>query len=35
MPGTLEFAIHTLVQTRMDMSIIDNNYHSDDTGHRA
>ena len=26
MPGTLEFAIHTLVETRMDMSIFDNNY---------
>ena len=26
MPGTLEFAIHTLVETRMDMSIFDDNY---------
>jgi hypothetical protein len=23
MPGTLEFAIHSLVETRMDMSIFD------------
>ena len=26
MPGTLEFAIHTLVETRMDMSIFDDNW---------
>ena len=35
MPGTLEFAIHTLVQTRMDMSIFDDNYQNDETGRRA
>ena len=23
MPGTLEFAIHTLIETRMDMSVFD------------
>jgi len=34
-PGTLEFAIHTLVETRMDMSIFDDNYHNDQTGRRA
>jgi len=34
-PGTLEFAIHTLVETRMDMSIFDNNYHNDQTGRSA
>lgn len=34
-PGTLEFAIHTLVQTRMDMSIFDDNYANDQTGRRA
>jgi transposase len=34
-PGTLEFAIHTLVDTRMDMSIFDSNYHNDETGRRA
>ena len=34
-PGTLEFAIHTLVETRMDMSIFDDNYRNDETGRRA
>jgi len=29
MPGTLEFAIHTLVETRMDTSILDNRYNND------
>ena len=32
MPGTLEFAIHTLVETRMDMSIFDCRYNNDETG---
>ena len=35
MPGTLEYAIHTLVETRMDMSIFDDNYQNDQTGRRA
>jgi transposase len=35
MPGTLEFAIHTLVETRMDMSIFDDNYQNEQTGRRA
>ena len=35
MPGTLEFAIGTLVETRMDMSVFDKNYQNDDTGRRA
>jgi len=35
MPGTLEFAIHTLVETRMDMSVFDENYKNDDTGRSA
>jgi transposase len=35
MPGTLEFAIHTLVETRMDMSIFDENYKNDKTGRSA
>ncbi|MGI9571416.1 MAG: transposase, partial [Desulfobulbia bacterium] len=35
MPGTLEFAIHTLVETRMDMSIFDDNYQNDETGRSA
>jgi len=34
-PGTLEFAIHVLVETRMDMSIFDSNYQNDETGRRA
>ena len=34
-PSTLEFAIHTLVETRMDMSIFENNYSNDQTGRRA
>jgi transposase len=34
-PGTLEFAIHTLVETRMDMSVFDNNYQNDETGRSA
>ncbi len=35
MPGTLEFAIHTLVETRVDMSIFDDRYNNDETGCRA
>ena len=35
MPGTLEFAIHTLVEERMDMSVFDDKYQNDDTGRRA
>jgi transposase len=34
-PGTLEFAIHTLVETRMNMSIFDDNYQNDETGRHA
>jgi hypothetical protein len=34
-PGTLEFAIHTLVDKRMDMSVFDDNYQNDETGRRA
>ena len=32
MPGTLEFAIHTLVEERLDMSVFDQKYNNDDTG---
>ncbi len=32
MPGTLEFAIHTLVEDRMDLSVFDSQYNNDDTG---
>ena len=31
-PGTLEFAIHTLVETRVDTSIFDVRYNNDDAG---
>jgi transposase len=35
MSGTLEFAIHTLVEGRMDMSVFDDKYQNDETGRRA
>ena len=35
MTGTLEFAIHTLVEDRMDMSVFDRKYQNDETGRRA
>jgi transposase len=31
MPGTLEFAIHTLVETRVDTSVFDSRYTNDET----
>ena len=34
-PGTLEFAIHTLVETRMDLSLFDERYENDETGRFA
>jgi len=34
-PGTLEFAIHTLVENRVDMSIFDDRYNNDETGRLA
>ena len=34
-PGTLEFAIHTLVESRMDMSGFDDSFQNDDTGRSA
>jgi len=34
-PGTLEFAIHTLVETRMDLSRFDDRYNNDETGRSA
>ena len=34
-PGTLEFAIHTLVETRMDTSIFEDRYSNDETGRWA
>jgi len=35
MPGTLEFAIHTLVETRIDTSIFDRRFSNDETGRLA
>ena len=35
MPGTLEFAIHALVETRIDRSIFDDRYENDETGRLA
>jgi len=35
MPGTLEFAIHTLLETRVDTSIFDDRYKNDETGRYA
>jgi transposase len=35
MPGTLEFAIHILVEERLDTSIFDERYHNDETGRWA
>ena len=34
-PGTLEFAIHTLIETRMDMSVFEGKYKNDQTGRSA
>jgi len=34
-PGTLEFAIHALVERRMDMSVFDDNFQNDATGRSA
>jgi len=34
-PGSLEFAIHTLVETRMDTSIFEDRYSNDETGRWA
>jgi transposase len=35
MPGTLEFAIHTLVEDRINTSIFDSRYSNDETGRLA
>jgi transposase len=34
-PGTLEYAIHTLIEERIDTSIFDERYRNDETGRRA
>jgi len=35
MPGTLEYAIHHIVEERLDMSIFDERYNNDATGRKA
>jgi transposase len=35
MPGTLEFAIHTLVESRLDTSCFEERYRNDETGRTA
>ena len=35
MPGTLEFAIHTLVEERMEMRVFEQKYKNEETGRRA
>ena len=35
MPGTLKFAIHTLVETRLDTSVFEQKYRNDATGRTA
>jgi len=35
MPGTLEFAIHNLVEKRLDLSIFEGKYRNDETGRAA
>ena len=35
MPGTLEFAIHTLVETRLDMARFAVRFNNDETGRKA
>jgi transposase len=34
-PGTLEFAIHPLVENRVDLSVFDEKYRNDETGRLA
>jgi len=35
MPGTLEYAIHHLVEERLDLSMFDDRYCNDDIGRKA
>lgn len=35
LPGTLEYAIHYIVEERLDMSIFDARYNNDDTGRKS
>jgi len=34
-PGTLEYAIHHIVEERLDLSVFDDRYRNDDTGRKA
>jgi hypothetical protein len=34
-PGTLEYAIHHVVEERLDLSIFDERYSNDETGRKA
>ncbi|MBW1697058.1 MAG: hypothetical protein JRK26_09700 [Deltaproteobacteria bacterium] len=34
-PGTLEYAIHHVVEERLDLSMFDDRYHNDNTGRKA
>jgi len=34
-PGTLEYAIHRLIEERIDTSMFDEKYHNDETGRTA
>jgi len=34
-PGTLEYAIHHIVEERLDLSIFDSRYCNDETGRKA
>lgn len=34
-PGTLEFAIHTVVESKMDLSVFDEKFNNDETGRLA
>jgi transposase len=34
-PGTIEFAIHHLVDTRLDLSLLDSRFNNDETGRPA
>ena len=34
-PGTLEYAIHHVIEERLDLSVFDNRYINDDTGRKA
>ena len=35
LPGTLEYAIHYIVEERLNMSVFDARYHNDNTGRKS